>query len=243
MSLVTVSKKRNRVYYRHFDHDEARRLYAEGWGYGRVAEHFGVTPGAVRRIVDDEYNRKLQNAANAWNHRNLRVPCKGGCGVRIWATDTSRSGYCIRCVAAQKTAPDVRPEELRCTQCREWKPDAAFPTYKTSARISRRGRTAECRSCCARREYRRSHSKQRQAENTKANTKRREKRPMARYIVFQPNGEGFKEVARVDAGSPAHAVETAAKGEGEYVAVPEGRFRVMRVAPVQALRIVEEPNE
>jgi len=61
---------------------------------------------------------------------------------------------------------------------------------------------------------------------------------MARYIVFQPNGAGFVELARVEAGSPAHAVEQAADKEGEYIAVPEGRFKVMRVAPVQAFRVV-----
>lgn len=68
---------------------------------------------------------------------------------------------------------------------------------------------------------------------------------MARYIVFQPNGSdtNFVEVARVDAASPAHAIEQIATGEGEFVAVPEGRFKLMRVQPVQAFRVVQEKAE
>jgi uncharacterized protein YjcR len=35
-----------------FDHAEARRLYSEeGWGYYRIAKHFGVNPTSVRRVV------------------------------------------------------------------------------------------------------------------------------------------------------------------------------------------------
>ena len=63
---------------------------------------------------------------------------------------------------------------------------------------------------------------------------------MSRYIVFQPNGEGFVEIARVDAGSPAHAIEQVVSAPGEYVAVTEGRFKPMTVAPVEAFRVVVE---
>lgn len=52
MSLETHSKKRNRVYERAFDHEEAQRLRSEGWSYDDLAERFGVSltssPASVR---------------------------------------------------------------------------------------------------------------------------------------------------------------------------------------------------
>ena len=63
------------------------------------------------------------------------------------------------------------------------------------------------------------------------------------YVVLEPNGDegGYREVARgVAAGSPAHAIEQAAKEPGEYVAIPEGRFKLMKVKPVQALRVIAD---
>lgn len=62
---------------------------------------------------------------------------------------------------------------------------------------------------------------------------------MARFVVLQPNGDGFVEIDRVDAASSDHAVERAAKEPGEYVAVAESRFKVVRVEPVESLRVVK----
>jgi hypothetical protein len=60
-----------------------------------------------------------------------------------------------------------------------------------------------------------------------------------RYVVLQPTDAGhYIEVSRLEAGSPAHAVEQAATGEGAYIAVQEYRFTPMTVAPVQAFRVV-----
>jgi len=63
---------------------------------------------------------------------------------------------------------------------------------------------------------------------------------MVMYIVLQPNGDEdtFVLVGTVEAGSPAHAVEQVAKAEGDYIAVPEGRFKPMRVEPVESFRVV-----
>lgn len=61
MALVTVSKKRNRVYYRKFDHDEARRLRAEDpkhWSYSELARHFDVSKTAIRFLFFEKEREK-----------------------------------------------------------------------------------------------------------------------------------------------------------------------------------------
>jgi hypothetical protein len=234
VSLVTVSAN-GRVYHRHFDHDEARRLRAQGWSWSKLAERFGVTTQAVTRVCDPEVAARM-SASYLESQRRQRMPCRGGCGRLVWQIG-NRSGYCTRCVAAQRTAGDVRPAELRCIVCRQWKPDDEFGT--SHGRLSRRGHDSDCRACASarRRDYRRRHPEKAAAENRRHVERLRRKR-MSRYIVFQPNGDGFVEVARVDAGSPAHAIEQAATAPGDYVAVTEGRFKLMRVAPVEAFRVV-----
>jgi hypothetical protein len=133
----------------------------------------------------------------------------------------------------------VRETELLCSTCKQWKPDSDFPTAHGSA--YRRGHDPECRACSTirRNDYRKRHPDREAAAITRQIRKRVERRIMARYIVFQPNGNGFVEVERVDAGSPAHAVEQVAKAEGEYVAVPEGRFQLMEVRTTQTLKVVK----
>jgi hypothetical protein len=243
VSLVTVSEKKGgREYHRHFDHDEAQKLYAEGRSINSLAEQFGVSHSGMQRVLDPEFRAKFEARAKAWIRENKREPCKGRCGRLVWMVGkrAGRTGYCRECFQKNQVVVNgnVRVDSLRCNACREWKPDAEYGTSHGSK--SRRGRDPECRMCATKR--RRDHRRRKpqferdQAERVKA--KRREQR-MARYIVFQPNGAGFVEVSRVDAGSPAHAVEQAATTEGDYVAVPEGRFKLMRVAPVQRLKVVE----
>lgn len=56
MSLQTVSTKRNRVYERAFDHDEARQLREadpKTWTHKALAAHFGVSTQAVKRVLDE----------------------------------------------------------------------------------------------------------------------------------------------------------------------------------------------
>jgi hypothetical protein len=243
VSFVTVSKKRpGRVYHRHFDHDEALRLRALGWSYQRIADHAGVSVQAVARVVNPRIRERMDSQTLDWARKHLRKPCLGGCDRLVWS-QKSRSGYCPRCFSDLRVAADVRPEELRCTSCREWKADKEFG--RTHGAKARRGCDPECRSCSsARRRRHRQRTPEQQKEAGRRRTDRRRKgKTMSRYIVFQPNGQGFVEVSRVDAASPAHAVEKAATSEGQYVAVPEGKFKLMRVAPVQALRVVSDAAE
>lgn len=39
--------------------------------------------------------------------------------------------------------------ELRCSSCREWMPDDAFPRNNTRHNVGRRARASECRACAA----------------------------------------------------------------------------------------------
>jgi hypothetical protein len=63
---------------------------------------------------------------------------------------------------------------------------------------------------------------------------------MTTFIVFTPNGDGLKEVARVEAASAIGAVEAAATQAGQYVAITEGRFNLMQVEPVQKMTVVRQ---
>lgn len=242
MSLETISTKRHRVYHRMFDHDEARSLREEGWTYQALAGRYGVLEAAVIRVCDPRVNARMQEQSKR-SLRRRRRPCLGGCGRLVWwhGNTSTRSGKCSRCIAAERTTQDVRVSELRCTSCREWKPDAEFPTYKAS--IARRGRNAMCRACCAtaRREHRKRKPDLEREQNRRVIDKRRRQKVASTYVVLRPNGHGYIEQCRIDAASPAHAIEQAAQEEGEYIAVPEGRFQVMAVAPVQAFRVVAKP--
>jgi hypothetical protein len=199
-----------------------------------------VSQAAVERVVNPKRRARMAAQSLDWWYRARRVPCSGGCGRLVWQ-QSGRSGYCIECLSAQKTADDVRAGELRCSKCREWKPDAEFPSYRPVK--SRRGRNAQCRVCATkvRRDFRRKRPDSVAAENRRRIDKYRRENPMSSlYIVLQPNGDhSYHEVARVVAASPAHAIEQAATASGDYIAVTEGRFKVMSVAPVQAFRVVK----
>jgi hypothetical protein len=61
---------------------------------------------------------------------------------------------------------------------------------------------------------------------------------MVRYVVLTPNGNGFHEVARVEAATANHAIEQAAQEPGDYLAIPESKLRSVTVAPITSLRVV-----
>lgn len=61
---------------------------------------------------------------------------------------------------------------------------------------------------------------------------------MSTFVVLRPDGDGWREFARVEATTAATAIEKAATEPGEYIAVTEGRFKPMTVQPVQSLRVV-----
>jgi hypothetical protein len=246
MSLETVSTKRNRVYERAFDHDECRALRAEDpkrWTWKALAEHYDVSIRAIERVLKPHVAERMNAYSLQWTRENKREPCKGGCGALVWMHMKERSGYCPACAGLLRSKT-VRPTELLCTRCDDWKPDEAFPANRNTK--GRRGRHVTCRVCqtIVRREHR---QRNRQAENDRDRAYKRqvreETKKVGKFIVFTPNGDGFKEVARVEAASAIGAIEKAAEGAGEYVAVSETRFRVMKVEPVQKFAVVpQEPG-
>lgn len=241
MSLETVSTKRGRVYQRAFDHEEAQKLRAEGWSYGRIAEHFGVSDRAVQRVCDPKVREDMERCTSEY-HRRQRQPCKGGCGTLVWTHNKSHTGYCNACLKALQAAPDIRPDELRCTKCREWKPDAEFGTHRPVK--ARRSRCAWCRACeaAARRANRKANPERERA--TDINRKRKKAKTVAEFVVLAQNGNGLKEVARVEAVSRLHAVEQAATEPGEYVCVKADQLKPFKLAPVTRLSVVkDQPTE
>lgn len=249
MSLVTVSTKKNRVYHRAFDHEEAKRLREEeGWTYTRIADHFGVSTAGVLRVLNPKYRTYSDRQTNAY-HRKRRTACKGGCGKLVWNTTKGRTGYCQQCLAARMVAADVREDELRCTRCRQWRPDDEFPLAKIRngkrKNFGRRHKHCWCRQCvtAVRREFRHAHREQERVTTRQYDkTVRTERRNgMAEYIVLKQEGEGrYEEVSHEEAGSADLAIERAVQSPGAYVAVLVSRFEIVEVAPQTSLQVVRK---
>lgn len=242
MSLVTVSKKRARVYRRAFDHDEAQTLHATGeWTVARLADHYGVSPAAVSRVVDPAVRKRMHAHSVEWKRRNGTSPCKGECGRQVWTVQAGRTGYCTSCLADQKAGRHVRETTLFCTRCERWKPDDYFGRDKRHPR--RRYRRTWCRACETdnRRENRRRNPLVERAAQVRQR-ERKERHKMAEFIVFAINGDGesFREIGRTEASGATIAVERVVQQPGTYYAVPASRFQPMRVEPVQAHRVVQE---
>lgn len=128
---------------RRFDWDDAERRVAAGEPVAAVARSLGVSATAVRRAVDPAFRRRLDAATVAAQRRG--VPCPT-CGGRMAHSNRYRGGTCQACAAERRTT-SVRPRELHCHRCDQWKPDADF-TRKASA-THRRGRDQECLACAA----------------------------------------------------------------------------------------------
>lgn len=144
-----------RGYQRRFDHDEARRRYAAGESVAALAREYGVTESAVYLVV----SAKQAASARALHERYRTADRCERCGAvkSLFSRYTSGSRLCRSC-AMDDRATSVREGELRCSSCGEWKPDDDFPRNR-SARLRRRGRHNQCRSCQtnARQAYRERH--------------------------------------------------------------------------------------
>jgi hypothetical protein len=239
VSLVTHSTKRNRVYDRAFDHDEARELRKQGWSYGRLAEHFGVSPAAVMRVLDPATQKRMDEHTRKYAREHLREPCRGGCGRLVWVTDPDRSGYCVSCWRAGESAPNERDNELRCLKCGEWKPDSEFRLSR--GRKIRRGRFSWCRPCESRaRDEHRKKNRARALQYDREYKARKEGR-MSKFVVLKQDGEKrwVEEARGVEAGSRKTAIERVADSEGVYAAMTEGQITGFPVKPVQRFGIVD----
>ena len=63
---------------------------------------------------------------------------------------------------------------------------------------------------------------------------------MTSYVVLRASQESFEEVARIEAVSATHAIESAVSEPGEYCAIKAKDLKVFRVGTVQAFRILPE---
>lgn len=131
---------------RRYDHDEAYARWLAGETFKEIAASYGVNQNAIRQLAklrDPEQHEELKRYHRKYQRRQLYKPCVRGCGRMAWH-NYGRAGVCRRC-RADEAATSVRDDELRCGECREWKPDEAFPLRTRG--VARRGRHSVCRSC------------------------------------------------------------------------------------------------
>ena len=141
MSLVTVSAKRNRVYPRKFDHDEARARHTGGETLAELAAEYGVSPTAIRRVVDPATRRRMVQRTR----RHVMSGCCPDCGQEGTTVVEGRPSRCTACSDLAR-ATSVGDGVLRCQRCRGWMPDDMFPKNRSTSR-PRRGRHECCRAC------------------------------------------------------------------------------------------------
>lgn len=256
MSLTTVSTKRNRIYQRKFDHDEARIRHAAGESLSALAREYGVTQAAVKRIVDAEHRAAMDSRIQRWMMGGVCRDC-GKQGV------SRQKARCKKC-ASQAAATSVRPGELWCSRCQQWLPDESFPHGdKTKAR---RGRHQYCRQCntAARRQYR---------EKVKVPCERcgrpclppsekghnksdsglcrdcywegggHKMALLKEYIVLEMNGDGhWQQHGPVMANTDAEAVLYITEGSassGRFVAIPAAKFVIREIRAVTRYEAVK----
>lgn len=149
VTLTTVSEKRNRVYRRKFDHDEALQRHGAGEPIADLARAYGVTYTAVKRVLDPDYRARHGAAHDRFQASGKCVDCGGPC--------SRRNERCIACSAVARST-SARPGELWCSRCRTWKRDRDFPRHR-GGRGVRRGRHTHCRACGTkmRQDYRNRH--------------------------------------------------------------------------------------
>lgn len=146
MTVPSLSGKRNRVYVRKFDHEDARRRFAAGESARSLAAEFGVSGSRIYQVVNPEHGERTARSSAEWMRNGRCERCGEPC-----------SRYFRRCrtCAGVARATSVRDDELQCYSCQEWKPDTAFP--KGGPRSAhRRDRHKQCTACQteAKRDYR-----------------------------------------------------------------------------------------
>ena len=152
------SEKRNRVYKRRFDYDEARRRYQNGETAVALAEEYGVTDRAIYRVVIPGEIERMNAYQNSFKGKGT---CEN-CGAPTHGLSQRYKGtrYCRDCSTARRTAEHVaktvRDSELWCTKCRAWHPDNAFGIYKKAPHY-RRDRHTVCKAEVARQRTGRRH--------------------------------------------------------------------------------------
>lgn len=130
-----------------FDRQNLLARKDDGQTNRQIARTYGVTESAIRSalaLLDPAERARLNERSRQWQAAYYRRPCLAGCGRLAWHGPVKHSGLCRNCSAARR-ATSVRPDELQCGECRQWKPDDQFPHRHRG--VARRGRHSVCRPC------------------------------------------------------------------------------------------------
>lgn len=125
---------------RKFDWAEAADLRRQLWSYPEIARHCGVTVKAVRNALNPAERARDAALCQRYQQGGICTVC-GAPASRRYAPMMSRCRPCFN----RARATSVRPDELRCSSCRDWKPDADFA--KGTGYPARRGRRNTCKLC------------------------------------------------------------------------------------------------
>lgn len=131
---------------RSFDHDEARRLRADGMPARAIGERLGVSHTSVYRALYPNHPSYSAEKARVYLYSATCPDCGG-----------ERNRYRARCQGcAAKAQTKVADGRAYCPACSTWKPLADFSPSKWRAT---RGVHGECRACdsARRRAYRARH--------------------------------------------------------------------------------------
>lgn len=187
--METRSEKRNRVYKWKFDHDEARKLRAEGLTYTEIGKRLGVTHAAVRRVCDDSVREAMYRDSLAWQRSGTCVECGEPCAPVSHPTNRSGIERCRSCANFSRRRCWFETDDgqliVRCTSCKEWLSEDRFPPSlrrRYDHGITSDGGRRQCSMCAsaARRLYRHTHPEQRERENKVLRDKRRQQRAAAK---------------------------------------------------------------
>lgn len=163
---------------RRVDHDKVRAARAEGLTYAAVGERFAISESWAHLICNpDKYERYTKRGMERNRATNL-VACEGGCGGTAWRTRKTPDGraLCTTCRGRENQTRFRRDEdgtvvEVRCHNCKKWKPVAEFANNRAASE----GLHAGCRTCLT--EAKRSYRDRNREKERAAWRKQKAKRP------------------------------------------------------------------
>lgn len=153
---TSFSHKRNRLYCRKFNHEDARRRYAAGETLAGIARALGVSERAVKIAVDEKTRIRDYERTLAW----MRAGVCPDCGQPATRFSKTRQLRCQEC-ASKRRRRSVRVDgegnlvAIRCFDCGEWLGQELFSPSRWKLSLARKG-SRTCRACESRRrrEYR-----------------------------------------------------------------------------------------
>jgi hypothetical protein len=148
MTWLVRSAKRNRVYERKFDHDEARRRHAAGESIAALAREYNVSHTAIRRAVDPITRERmaLYRAQQFARHGNpYQYWSCPECGEQARKGRICR-GCHVRLVRGGRDlfAADGR---MLCVRCGEYRPADEFGLSSHLKALDRGFWRSTCRHC------------------------------------------------------------------------------------------------